>query len=239
MKGVQRMRISRNSSADTQVSVPVEPETRTRKEIILARLKNVWDYYRVLIIIVAVALVLLTRFAITLGRQNPPDFRLYYITDARLESADYEKATATIWPYVTDVYPDGKILVHDRYIRLPAIPEEGVDPDTYEHVLAVLNDSTAALIVVDEFVFNFLLKREAIVPLEDYGVAFEFDKYRIPLNNTFLLEDTQMKDTFRSFYLVFRTCPEALRDDPKVQARYEIAQAIMADVAASYSASFK
>ena len=206
---------------------PLKYESRFKP---LAWFKNYWYYYKAPVIITLLFVVIAVWFTVDVLTAKEVDMRLYTITEKELGIQACEPMQTAMQDYAADADGDGEIILKTSYLRLAAEPASEQETMAYQQIMTVMVDDNVTLILLDDFVFNYLKNSDALEPLSTYGLE-GVDEYRIRANDSFLLEPTDFNEV-DDLYLVFRVRTYGSMDDPVVQARYDASVKLAAAVAA-------
>lgn len=226
------MSLFRKADETKKVSGFGEPVKYESKYKIVAWFKNYWYFYKAPILIVACVLVFGVWIIHDVTAKVETDFRLYTVTNFMLTDDWVAPITDVLEEYATDIDGDGELNVYQTYLNLASEPADELQIAAYQQIFVVFADETITLMLMDEPVYHYLKASEALAPLSEFGLeGVGVDDYRIRATGSFLLEDTIFANT-GEYYLAFRIRLPETAGDPLVEARYETAVRLAADVAA-------
>ncbi|MBE6930954.1 MAG: hypothetical protein E7463_11790 [Ruminococcaceae bacterium] len=221
---------SRKSNEPQKNSGFGEPLKYESKLKPIAWFKNYWYYYKAPVIVISVFVIIAGWLIHDVLTAKEIDMRLYTITETELSTQACEPMQAVMQEYATDADGDGEVVLKTSYMRLAAEPADEMEAAAYQQIMTVMVDDNVTLLLIDEFVYNYLKNSDALDPLSVYGLE-GMDEYRIRATDSFLVEDTKFADLLE-LYLVFRVRQVDTVDDPVVQARYDSSVKLAAAVAA-------
>ena len=200
----------------------------------IAWLKNYGYYYRKPALFALCGVILVVSFILTMALRVENDLLLYVCTDVPLQEMQYEGLPAALAPYAGDFNGDRRVAVDVRYINLAETPQSADQIGAYTKIQAVYTELAAPVLLVDPYVYRYLMRAGAIAPLSDYGVTGGMDEYRIPIHGLSFEAAGERLKYAKNLCLVFRVCPDRDAGRPQSQAAYGAMVRFMQDMADEY-----
>ncbi len=226
--------LGRGNTEKPPVSPRGEMEIYRSKYKIVSWLKNYGYYYKIPIFLTLCCVILAASFIVTMALRVENDLLLYVCTDVPLQEMQYEGLPAVLEPYAEDFNSDRRVAVDVRYINLAKNPQNGEQIGAYTKIQAVYTEPAAPVLLVDPYVYRYLMRAGALAPLSEYGVTGGMDEYRIPIHNLSCEAAGERLKYAKNLCLVFRVCPERDADRPQTQAAYGAMSRFMQDMADEY-----
>ncbi len=187
---------------------------------------NYWYYYKVPVLVIGFILMLTIWFIVDVVTNVQSDMRVIMISDTVITTDESEAIKAKAEVYASDADGDGRVHVTSTYLNLAEEPQDEYQLAAYDQVVTFMIDDDVTFYIVDDYGYRYMKANEAVAELSKFGVEYDGNKYRIPINDTFLFEGLDSLIERGDFYFVMKDCSDDNIEKEGIANRYEYATAL-------------
>ena len=202
---------------------------------------NYWYFYKVPVLVIGFLVFLAIWFVVDIATNVTSDMRVIMISDTVITSDESPLIESRAGEFAADADGDGQVHVTSTFLNLCKEPKNEYELAAYDQVVTFMIDDDITFYIVDDYGYQYMQASEVVAPLSKFGVEYEGNEYRIPINDTFLFEDLDSLAKRGNFYFVIKDAQDEKLEKEEIAARYEyaaaIANALVEDLADNGSAN--
>ena len=192
-------------------------------------MKNYWYYYKIPIIVILFAVVLLSSILFSIFSKEKTDFTIAIVSQLGVDTEDYDTLRENFEAHLPDIDGNGEVCVNLTSIQIDVNLTDEFSVAAYEALTSMLLYDEVVFLIVDDYCAKYLQDIQAIEPLSVLGIEGGDDEYKIAITDTDLLKDISVGE-YLDYYLVVKKLSEVDRDDAWYQARREAIASMLAEV---------